>query len=195
MKIAYIIFDGITWLDLIGIYDPICRLKAYKYLPDLEWDFCSMEKSAKDSYGTEILASNIKPDLSSYDMIIIPGGFGTRELRYDEDFISWIKSAEQVPYKVSICTGSLILGAAGFLREKQVTTHFNEYEALKGSAKKVHPHRIVRDGNILTAGAVASSLDMGLYICQMLAGESAKERIRQAMDYHPADIEILEVNP
>lgn len=195
MKIAFIIFDGITWLDLIGIYDPISRLKAYQYIPELEWDFCSMEKSAKDSFGTEILASKIKPDLSNYDMIIIPGGFGTRELRYEEEFIEWIKSAENVTYKVSICTGSLILGAAAFLKDKQVTTHFNEYEALKGSAKKVHTHRIVRDGNVITAGAVASSLDLGLYICQMLSGESARERIRQAMDYHPAELEILEVNP
>ena len=194
MKIAYIIFDGITWLDLIGIYDPISRLKAYNYIPELEWDFCSMEESAKDSYGTEILASQIKPDLSGYDMLIIPGGYGTRELRYDEDFINWIKSAEHVPYKVSICTGSLILGAAGFLKDKEVTTHFNEYEALKGSAKKVHTDRIVRDGKVLTAGAVASSLDLGIYICQMLAGESAKERIRQAMDYHPTEMKILEIN-
>ncbi|MEL6252843.1 MAG: DJ-1/PfpI family protein [Bacteroidota bacterium] len=194
MKIAFIIFDGITWLDLIGIYDPVTRLKSYGYIADLEWDLCCFNPTAKDSFGTEMQATKVKPDLSEYDMIIIPGGFGTRKLQYEEEFMNWIKTATKVPYKSSICTGSLLLGAAGFLRDKHATTHYNEYETLKPYVGEVHKNRIVRDGNILTAGAVASSLDLGLYICEMLVDNEAKERIRKAMDYPHREIDSITFN-
>ncbi|MEM8889843.1 MAG: DJ-1/PfpI family protein [Bacteroidota bacterium] len=194
MKIAFIIFDGITWLDLIGIYDPITRLKAYGYLPDLEWDLCAFSPTAKDSFGTEMQATNVKADLSAYDMIIVPGGFGTRELQHEEEFMNWFKTATKVPYKSSICTGSLLLGAAGFLQDKHATTHFNEYESLEAYAMKVHKNRIVRDGYTITAGAVASSIDLGLYLCELLVDEEAHERIRKAMDYPKVEIDSLSFN-
>ena len=194
MKIAFIIFDGITWLDLIGIYDPITRLKSYGYLPGLEWDLCAFHPTAKDSFGTEMHATKVKPDLSSYDMLIVPGGFGTRKLQYEPDFMNWIKTATKVPYKSSICTGSLLLGAAGFLQDKHATTHFNEYESLKAYAMKVHKNRIVRDGYTITAGAVASSIDLGLYLCELLVDQEARERIRKAMDYPKVEIDSISFN-
>ena len=97
--------------------------------------------------------------------------------------MSWIKTAEKVKYKISICTGSLILGAAGFLKEKKATTHFDEYETLKPYCKEVLKERIVDDGNVITAGAVSSSLDLGLYLCHKWAGEDAKQEVRKRMDY------------
>src|SRR5678816_4958805 len=114
MKIAYIIFNGVTWLDLIGVYDPVSRLKSMNYIPDLTWDICSYTGNAKDNFGLEVIPHTIKQPLSGYDAIIVPGGFGTRQLLLDNDFIAWIKTAKDATYKISICTGSLILGAAGF---------------------------------------------------------------------------------
>ena len=194
MKIAYIIFDGITWLDFIGIYDPIARLQSQKHLEDISWDVCALGETAIDSFSLKIMADKVEPDLSVYDMIVIPGGFGTRDLQFDPDFMDWIATAESVPYKVSICTGSLILGAAGFLKDKHATTHFDEYGNLKEYAKVVHKNRIVKDGKTITAGAVASSLDLGLFICELLAGKEAREKIQATMDYHPGveDIKFIE---
>lgn len=184
MKIAFIIFDGITLLDLIGIYDPLSRLRSMQYLPDLSWDFCSYTSTAKDNFGLEIVPAKIKESLAGYDGIIIPGGHGTRQLQSDSEFLSWIKTAEQVKYKMSICTGSLILGAAGFLKGKSATTNYLEYENLQLYCSKVLQQRIVEDGNVITAGAVSSSIDLGLFLCEKWAGKAAAIEIRKRMDYH-----------
>lgn len=184
MKIAFIIFDGITWLDFIGIYDPISRLKSLNYLPALTWNICSYSGSAKDNFGLTIIPTEIKSPLVGYDIIIVPGGFGTRQLQFDNNFIKWIQTANDTAYKISICTGSLILGSAGFLAGKKATTNFQEYESLRPYCKEVLTDRIVEDGNIITAGAVSSSIDLGLYLCNKWAGQEAAREIRKRMDYH-----------
>ena len=185
MKIAYLLFDGITTLDFIGIYDPVSRIKSQKMLPDISWDLCALKPEIKDGFGLGIKIDKVEPNLADYDMIIVPGGFGTRPLQTDEVFINWLKTAQNVPYKVSVCTGSLLLGAAGFLKQKMATTNYKEYGALKKYCKEVCSERIVQDGKMITAGAVASSLDLGLYICEMLVGPEKTEEIRKSMDYHP----------
>jgi transcriptional regulator GlxA family with amidase domain len=183
MKIAYIIFDGITILDLSGVYEPVCRLKYAGYLPDLSWDFCALTPTAEDHGGLKIIPNQIKNDLSAYDAIIVPGGKGTRDLIANEAFISWIKTAQNVPWKISVCTGSLILGAAGFLKGKKATTHFDAYDLLKPFCREVVTDRIVEDGDCITAGAVTTSIDLGLYLCRKWAGDEADIIIRYKMDY------------
>ncbi|WP_020533347.1 DJ-1/PfpI family protein [Flexithrix dorotheae] len=193
MKIAYILFDEITLLDFIGFYDPIKNIKTKGFMENLDWDLCATKKSIKDSFGLEIIVDKIKPDLSDYDMIIVPGGFGTRELQYNTEFIDWIKTGENVDYIVSICTGSLLIGAAGFLKNKTATTNFNEYKSLEKYCERVARARIVDDNNTITAGAVASSLDLGLYISEKLVGKEKTEEIRIGMDYRPKKLEIITV--
>lgn len=184
MRIAYIIFDGITWLDLIGLYEPISKLKSHKYVSELTWDICGYTATCKDQFGLEVKAFLVRNDLSVYDAIVVPGGIGTRQLQHDEDFIAWLKTAGPVPYKISICTGSLLLGAAGFLKNKKATTNFQEYEALKPYCRQVLAERIVEDDGVITAGAVSASIDVGLYLCRKWAGEEATAIIRQKIDYH-----------
>lgn len=183
MKIAFIVFNGITWLDFIGVYDPVTRLKAYNYLPALSWDICAFTTEAADNDGLTIKPTVIKIDLAGYDAIVVPGGHGTRKLQHDIDFINWIKTAGQVKYKISICTGSLLLGAAAFLKDKKATTNYQEYEALKPYCKEVSTDRVVDDNNVITAGAVSASIDLGLYLCSKWAGGEAADFIRKKMDY------------
>ena len=90
-----IIFDGITWLDCIGIYDPISRLKSLNYLPNLTWEICSFTKTATDNFGIELKPNQIRNSLTDSDAIIILGGLGTRKLQYDNEFINWIKTSEK----------------------------------------------------------------------------------------------------
>ena len=151
MKIAFILFDGITWLDLSGVYEPVSRLKYTGYLPDLSWDFCAFTPTAEDQGGLKVIPNKIKNDLSNYDAIIIPGGKGTRDLISDDEFMTWIKTAEKVSWKISVCTGSLILGAAGFLLGKKATTHFDAYDLLEPFCKEVVQYLIDNkwDGNVI----------------------------------------------
>jgi transcriptional regulator GlxA family with amidase domain len=183
MKIAYIVYNDITTLDFIGIYDPISRLKSMNYLPELTWDICAFTQDVKDNFGLKIVPDLVGNDLSVYDVLIIPGGYGTRELQHDSEFMAWIQIAKDVKLMASICTGSLILGASGFLKGKKATTHFQEYESLRPYCKQVVKERIVDQGDVITAGAVSSSIDLGLYLCEKWAGKAAALEIRRKMDY------------
>ena len=183
MRIAFIVFDGITWLDLIGVYEPITKLKSH-YLPQLTWDICGYTEQCSDLFGLQVKATRVQNTLSAYDAIIVPGGMGTRQLQQDTAFITWLKSAGPVKYKVSVCTGSLLLGAAGFLKGKKATTNFQEYAALKPYCSQVLEERIVDDNHTITAGAVSASIDAGLYLCRQWAGKEAEAVIRKKIDYH-----------
>lgn len=184
MRLAYIIFDGITWMDMIGVYEPVSKLKSNNFLPDLTRDICGYTATCKDIFGMEVNAFKVQNNLSKYDAIIVPGGIGTRHLQNDSLFLAWLKTAEPVTYKISVCTGSLLLGAAGFLQNKKATTNFQEYEALKPYCAQVLEERIVEDDDTITAGAVTSSIDVGLYLCKKWAGDEAAETIRRKIDYH-----------
>ena len=107
-------------------------------------------------------------------------------MQFDHEFLNWIKTAETTKYKISICTGSLILGAAGFLTNKKATTNFQEYDALKPYCKEVSMDKIVEDNNAITAGAVSASIDLGLYLCNKWAGLDAQMEIKKRMDYYGA---------
>jgi transcriptional regulator GlxA family with amidase domain len=183
MKLAYILFNDITWLDLIGIYDAVSRLKNRGYLPTLEWDICAFTEPVSDQNGLTMLPTKTGGSLENYDAIIVPGGIGTRTLQYDHDFIVWLRTASNNAWKISVCTGSLLLGAAGFLKDKKATTHFLEYETLRSYCREVVTDRIVEDGNIITAGAVTASIDLGLLLCNKWGGPEAAADIRRRMDY------------
>lgn len=189
-RVAYVLFDGITVLDFVGIYDPLSRIRSQKHHPNFSWDICGPASSIQDSFGLKISIDKVFPDLSQYDMLILPGGFGTRALQTDETFISWLKTASPAASMVSVCTGSLLLGATGFLEGKMATTNFKEYPTLEKYCSRVSKTRIVEDGRVITAGAVASSLDLGLYLCEKLVGSEKTEQIRQSMDYHPSPFSI-----
>ena len=182
MRLAYVLFSGITLLDFVGFYDPISRLKSQGYLPDLSWDLCAYEATVADGFRLGLTIDRVRPDLGEYDMIFVPGGFGSRRLVDDADWLDWLRTAAPVPLKVSVCTGSLLLGAAGFLAGRRATTHFSEYDALQQWAGEVvRGEIVVEDDGIITGGAVASSLELGLYVVEKLAGPQGRGEVRRAM--------------
>jgi len=185
MKIGFIIYHGMTALDFIGVYDPLIRLKTMGFMPAMRWEICAYSSEVRDGVGLGFVPTRVREPLHEYDMIIVPGGFGSRKLYHDADFIGWLKSAEPCRLKVSVCTGSLLLGAAGFLKGKKATTHLSALDDLRKFCLLVVDQRIVDEGDVITARGVASSIDLGLYLCEKLAGHEAKEKIRQQIDYPP----------
>jgi transcriptional regulator GlxA family with amidase domain len=183
MKIAFIIYNGMTALDFIGIYDPVTRLKTMGFVNNLQWEICSHSKDVKDVTGLSFTPTKVGESLQSYDMVILPGGFSTRELVKNEAFIDWLRTAKDCKFKISVCTGSLLLGAAGFLKGKKATTHPEVFQELRKFCSVVTDQRIVDEGDIITARGVTSSIDLGLYLCEKIAGREVKEKIRQQMDY------------
>lgn len=183
MNIGFIIFNGMTTLDFIGFYDPITRIKTMGVDNEIQWNVCSFTDEVSDSFGLGIKADIVRSTLSEYDMVFIPGGFGTRNLIKDTDFINWIKTANACKLKVSVCTGALILGEAGFLKDKAATTHQNAFKELEKYCRIVEDRRVVDEGDIITARGVSSSIDLGLYVCERFYGREIREKIQRQMDY------------
>jgi cyclohexyl-isocyanide hydratase len=192
MRIAFVVFNGLTTLDFIGIYDPLTRLKNMGFMPDLEWDICAYTDIVKDDRGLVMVPTAIQEPLQAYDLLVVPGGYGTRTLIQNRDFIEWIKTAEPCKLKVSVCTGALLLGAAGFLRDRRATTHRSAFQELEPFCHKVLDRRIVDEGDIITARGVSSGIDEGLYVVERVAGGEARSKIARQMDYpytlNPEDV-------
>ncbi|MFX3631580.1 MAG: DJ-1/PfpI family protein, partial [Candidatus Pristimantibacillus sp.] len=183
MKMAYILFDKMTTLDFVGFYEAVSWLSILKAKEGVTWDLCSNKEEITDDRGMTIKIKHVNPDLSEYDLIFIPGGMPTRELQYDTEFVSWIQSARDVQYKVSVCTGALLLGAAGFLHGKMATTNPSAYELLTPYCSQVIKARIVRDGDTFTGGGVSASIDLGLYLIESLTNADMTKKVQKLMDY------------
>ena len=186
MKAALIVFERMTYLDFVGFYDPMTRLKSMNILPDFEWRICSNRKQVADDRGgtgMKMIADSVLEPLGGYDVLFVPGGQGTRTLQNDSEFIEWLKTAAPASPKISVCTGALLLGAAGFLRGKRATTHPSALAELAPYCGKVLAERIVDEGEVITGGGVSSSIDLGLHVVQRLAGQEARARIARQMCY------------
>ncbi|TBL80387.1 DJ-1/PfpI family protein [Paenibacillus thalictri] len=183
MKMAFILFDQMTALDFVGFYDAVTRLRILKLMDEVSWDLCAVTPEVTDELGITMKTGLLRPDLSAYDLIFIPGGRGTRSLRHDEDFVAWIRTSGSENIKVSVCTGALLLGAAGFLAGKRATTNPPAYELLEPYCKEVVEARIVRDGRVITAGGVATSVDLGLYVVEWLTDAEKAHNVQVSMDY------------
>ena len=183
MKAAFVVFDRMTSLDFIGFYDPVTRLKSMQIMDDFEWRICSTTQTVVDDRGLRFEADTVAQPLDSFDMLFVPGGFGTRTLQNDHAFVAWLKTANPARLKVSVCTGALLLGAAGFLRGRRATTHPSAYTELQAYCGSVVRDRVVDEGDIVTAGGVSSAIDAGLHVVQKLAGAEARSRIATQMDY------------
>ncbi|OUN00560.1 MAG: thiamine biosynthesis protein ThiJ [Paenibacillaceae bacterium ZCTH02-B3] len=194
MKIAFVLFNGVTFLDFVGFYDVIYRLNLFPGGQETTWDICGLTEEVTDELGMRVKVNRLAPDLSGYDLLFVPGGMGTRKLKDDPAFVDWLGTARDVPYKVSVCTGSLLLGAAGFLRERKATTHPNAYGLLEPYCREVVRTRIVKDGNVITGGGVATSIDMGIYLTEMFAGKEAAEQVKRQIDYPYQAESIVVVN-
>jgi cyclohexyl-isocyanide hydratase len=194
MKLAIIVYQDLTLLDLVGFTDAIQRLKTMKFLPHLQIQYCAYQPEVSDNFGFKVQVDSVEADLSIFDLLFIPGGFGTRALMHDAGFIEWLRSAQNVPLKISVCTGSLLLGAAGFLENRRATTHFDEYDLLHQYTREVVKADIVEDHGIVTGGAVATSILVGIHTCQILAGKTKAMEIAKRMGlpdlYQNADVQI-----
>lgn len=183
MNAAFIVFDQMTALDFIGFYDPLTRLKSMEYMPKFHWQICSFCEDVSDIQDLRFNPDSFQQHLGDFDLLVVPGGYGSRSLQHNEEFITWIKTAAPVPLKASVCTGSLLLGAAGFLQGKRATTHPNAYEELARYCGEVSHQRVVDAGDIVTARGVTSAIDLGLYLVERIAGKDIRREIARQMDY------------
>jgi transcriptional regulator GlxA family with amidase domain len=183
-RIAFLVFPHLTFLDFVGGYDALRRVAALGIDPAVKHRIIGTAPEIVDDTGLVMRPDAVYEDLRNFDLLYVPGGFGTRPLVDDERCIAYLKSWGSERPLASVCTGSLLLGRAGYLAGKRATTHHNAYDLLRPyCAEVVTNRRVVDEGAVVTAGGVASSLDLGLYLVEKFWGRPARETISAQMEY------------
>lgn len=182
MRVAIPIFEGFTALDAIGPYEVLSRL------PGAEVTFVAAELGLvrADSGMLRLDAEATLEQAPLPDVLVVPGGRGTRALLEDEQMLSWLRvTHEQSSWTTSVCTGSLLLAAAGVLAGVRATTHWLELETLARLGAEPVAQRVVREGRIVTAAGVSAGIDMALTLAALIAGERTSQAIQLAIEYEP----------
>lgn len=183
-RLAFLIFPRLTFLDFIGGYDALRRVAGMGIDRDVTHRIIGTEGSIVDDSGLRVVPDGVYEDLAPYDLLYVPGGFGTRPLMEDARCIDYLKSWGTERPIVSVCTGALLLGRAGHLAGQRATTHHNAYDALRPFCREVvTDRRVVDEGRVVTAGGVSSSLDLGLYLVEKYWGADARKTIASQMAY------------
>lgn len=183
-RIAFLVFPRLTLLDLVGAYDALRRIATMKIDPGVTHRLIGTEAEIVDDTGFTLRPESVYEDLGAFDLLYVPGGFGTRALLDDSRFIDYLRAWGTERPLTSVCTGSLLLGRAGYLQGKRATTHHRAYDLLRPYCREViTDQRIVDEGQVVTAGGVASSLDLGLYLVEKFWGAGARETIAAQMEY------------
>ncbi len=182
MEIAIPIFDGITALDAIGPYEVLARL------PEARVHFLAVEPGAKRT-GNRMLAltaDGALSDLPHPEVIVFPGGHGTDMVMHDEAVLAWIRTAHQSSlWTTSVCTGSLVLAAAGILDGLEATTHWMYMDQLAELGATPVTRRVVEQGKVVTAAGVSSGIDMALTLAGHIAGDEVAQAIQLRIEYDP----------
>ena len=182
IRIGLLAFPAMTQLDMTG------PLQVFANLPDSEVHVLWKTRDPIDAHGgLRLLATTTLAECPKLDVICVPGGYGVLDLMNDQEVLSFLRAqAEEARFIGSVCTGSLVLGAAGLLRGRKATTHWGWIDLLEPFGAIPTQGRVVRDGNILTGGGVTAGIDFGLTMVAALAGQDVAERIQLGIEYAPA---------
>jgi transcriptional regulator GlxA family with amidase domain len=182
MNIAIPIFDRLTALDAVGPYEVLSRMPGWTVT------FVAAEPGPKRT-ETEMLAlvaDRALSELPEPEVIVVPGGYGTRELMKDETILDWLRHAhEHSQWTTSVCTGSLLLGAAGILDGLEATTHWMVLDQLAELGAIPVSRRVVEQGKVITAAGVSSGIDMALTLVARIAGPELAQGIQLGIEYDP----------
>ncbi len=183
MRVTILLYQGVTALDAVGPYEVLSRL------PDTEVCFVAREAGPVTTEGDALLlgAPYSIDEISSTDVLIVPGGMRTPEQMLDDETLDWLRRVHETStWTASVCTGALILGAAGLLKGLPATTHWYKMGVLKIMGAKAQPdQRIVRSGKIVTAAGVSAGIDLALWLAGEIAGRERAEAIQLTIEYDP----------
>jgi cyclohexyl-isocyanide hydratase len=177
-----LIFPRLTQLDMTGPYEVLARLPNTK----VQLVAHTMAPVTTDR-GMQIVPTITFADCPQLDLVMVPGGPGQQDLMEDETVLAFLrKQAAGAKYVTSVCTGSLVLGAAGLLKGKRATSHWAAIEHLKPLGAIPVSEKVVIDGNIITGAGVTSGIDFALSVAARLEGEDVARQIQLQIEYDPA---------
>jgi putative intracellular protease/amidase len=180
-EIAFLLYENMTALDAVGPYEVLARL------PGADVKFvASTPGQVKTDVGAVLVADSRLEDVPSPDIIVVPGGPGTLATLGDAMAVEWLRRAhESSKWTTSVCTGSLLLGAAGVLEGKRVTSHWILRDMLREFGAEPVAERVVVEGKVITAAGVSAGIDMALRLTAIEAGEDEARALQLVIEYDP----------
>ncbi len=182
MEIAIPIYDRFTALDAVGPYQVLSMMPGatVRFLAADAGPVCT------DNGMLTVLAEAPYEDVAHPEVVVVPGGPGSRALLADERLLDWLRAAhESSRYTTSVCTGSLLLAAAGLLDGIDATTHWLVRDQLAELGAQPVPERVVERGKLVTAAGVSAGIDMALRLAELLAGADTAQAIQLGIEYDP----------
>ena len=183
MQIAILLFERLTGLDAFGPYEVLSRV------PGVEITFVAQKPGPlrTDNPSPLTVTADVGiDDLSRADALLVPGGPGEAAVRRDERMLDWVRAVhETTRWTTSVCTGSLVLGAAGILEGLRATTHWYFLDTLREFGADPTLERVVRQGKVITAAGVSSGIDMALHLVAAEFGEDMARAIQLSIEYDP----------
>jgi cyclohexyl-isocyanide hydratase len=180
-RAGFLLFPRLTQLDLTGPFQVLGSLPGAE--THLVW---KTREPVTAEGGLTMLPTTTYADCPPLDLICVPGGTGMNALLLDRETLDFVrKVAASARYVTSVCTGALVLGAAGLLRGKRATTHWMSLELLRAFGAEPVDARVVVDGNLITGGGVTAGIDFGLTVAAAVAGQRVAEAIQLGIEYNP----------
>jgi transcriptional regulator GlxA family with amidase domain len=182
MNIAILLYDKFTALDAIGPYEVLSRL------PGATVTFVAAEAGpvSTDNGMLTLLAERSLDDVREPDVVLVPGGPGEVAARAGGGALDWLRDADRTStWTTSVCTGSLILAAAGLLDGRRATTHWLAFDELRRLGAEPVDERVVFDGKVVTAAGVSAGIDMALALAAQIAGDAVAQAIQLSIEYDP----------
>lgn len=181
-RIGLLLFPRMTQLDLTGPFEVFAKLPGAEVLL-----LGKTLQPVEAETGLRMLPHATLHDCPPLDVLCVPGGPGVSALMDDAEALDWLRGqAQSVRYVTSVCTGSLVLGAAGLLRGKRATSHWASRDLLAAFGAIPTPGRVVRDGNLFTGGGVTAGIDFALTVVAEMAGTKTAQEIQLQIEYAPA---------
>jgi transcriptional regulator GlxA family with amidase domain len=182
MNIAILLYDRLTALDAIGPYEVLSRV------PGARVTFVAAEAGpvTTDNGMLTILAERSIADVPAPEVVLVPGGPGEVAVRAGAAVLDWLHVAHETStWTTSVCTGSLVLAAAGLLDGRRATSHWLALEKLREMGVDATEERVVTDGKLVTAAGVSAGIDMALALAARIAGEQVAQAIQLGIEYDP----------
>jgi transcriptional regulator GlxA family with amidase domain len=182
-QVSILIFDGLTALDAIGPYDVL------RQVPGWEVTFVGKEAGEvrTEEGGLGLIADVGLADAPAADILLVPGGSGTRPLTTDGEVLDWVRATDQGTRRTtSVCTGALVLAAAGLLEGRRATTYWQSIEELRAFGVEPFTSRWVEDDKYLTAAGVSAGIDMALHLVAEEVAPEMSQAVQLGIEYDPA---------
>jgi putative intracellular protease/amidase len=182
LRIAIPIFDRLTALDAVGPYEVLSRL------PGATVSFVAAEPGPKRTENgmLALTADESFAELTDPEVLVVPGGIGTRALMHDEPTLAWLRGVHRSSqWTTSVCTGALLLAAAGILHGLEATTHWLSLDLLAEYGAIPVSRRVVEEGKVITAAGVSAGIDMALTLAARIAGDEIAQAIQLGIEYDP----------